>query len=435
MRNNKGYTLVELLVAIAILAIVLVELFSMMNQSSRLYMRGTFEIELQTEAQQIVQQLEEMMIDADGFVAVDDTNPSANIITISRNGVHYVVSLDRPVGQDYGNLNLTVSGETIPMAEFVQSISVNMADYESASRVNFSIIMQNEQYSYATSQDLYLRNGIGISGNSTPSTADDDVEYYLDVLRFRNYNLKSMYGTAYTYEWDDDASRGQSYYNLTGGVLKTTGLNSSAYWTIPAGPYYIRAVDSSNQIAFKICITSDKVIYGANGYGIFQGPNSSFKLSSYTDVNGISVSPGDYSSVNYTMVLTNGSNSYSKDYGSSMPGSVRFEDAQAPGGGRPPIPNYDSYKDFRMDGTSVGYDDATNSLVLISQSQMMGATNYGNCIANEGYVMKFVVTYTYSNGATLVIPAYIVPSPLSQLGSDAIADRLWDFIRSQHPAT
>lgn len=63
LNHQKGYSLVELLVAMAIFAIVLTQIFAMMVHSARLYKNGTFEVDLQTEAQQFVQQMEELLID------------------------------------------------------------------------------------------------------------------------------------------------------------------------------------------------------------------------------------------------------------------------------------------------------------------------------------------------------------------------------------
>ena len=93
MKNNKGFTLVELLVTIAILSLVMVEIFSMMQNSSKLYMNGTYEVALQTEAQQIIQQMENLLIDANSSVSANyDASVSSDIIVVSNNDARYTIA-------------------------------------------------------------------------------------------------------------------------------------------------------------------------------------------------------------------------------------------------------------------------------------------------------------------------------------------------------
>ena len=54
MKKNKGYTLVELLVAMVVLVIVLMEVYMVMNSGSKVYEHGSIDVALQTEAQQAI---------------------------------------------------------------------------------------------------------------------------------------------------------------------------------------------------------------------------------------------------------------------------------------------------------------------------------------------------------------------------------------------
>ena len=76
LRNEKGFTLVELLVSMCILAIVMTELMALMFNSSKLYKNASFEVSLQSEAQQIIQQFEELAIDADTSVSYNEDRKS-----------------------------------------------------------------------------------------------------------------------------------------------------------------------------------------------------------------------------------------------------------------------------------------------------------------------------------------------------------------------
>ena len=62
--QRKGFTLVEMIVAMAVLAIVLGEIGVVLTNTTKIYSKGSYEIFLQGEAQQAVQSIEELMLDA-----------------------------------------------------------------------------------------------------------------------------------------------------------------------------------------------------------------------------------------------------------------------------------------------------------------------------------------------------------------------------------
>lgn len=64
MKNPKGYSLIELIVVVAILAIVGTAVFGFFLTSSRLYKNDSDEVNLQYESQLAVNQLENLLIDA-----------------------------------------------------------------------------------------------------------------------------------------------------------------------------------------------------------------------------------------------------------------------------------------------------------------------------------------------------------------------------------
>ena len=68
MRKNKGYTLVELLVAMVVLVIVLMEVYMVMNSGSKVYEHGSIDVALQTEAQQTILELEDLIIDVNSDI-------------------------------------------------------------------------------------------------------------------------------------------------------------------------------------------------------------------------------------------------------------------------------------------------------------------------------------------------------------------------------
>ena len=61
--GNKGYTLFELMVSVAIFALIMVGIISLMRTSSIFYMGGQSEVRLQEEAQIALNQIEDLLID------------------------------------------------------------------------------------------------------------------------------------------------------------------------------------------------------------------------------------------------------------------------------------------------------------------------------------------------------------------------------------
>ncbi len=74
MKNPKGYSLIELIVVVAILAIVGTAVFGFFLTSSRLYKNDSDEVNLQYESQLAVNQLENLLIDATTAVSYTYSN-------------------------------------------------------------------------------------------------------------------------------------------------------------------------------------------------------------------------------------------------------------------------------------------------------------------------------------------------------------------------
>ena len=88
MRNNKGYTLVELLVAVAILLIVMAEVGALMFNSQSLYKNGFYEVQVQEESQQVIQQVEDLLMNATGWTRDDQNHTGAiELTTATHNGI------------------------------------------------------------------------------------------------------------------------------------------------------------------------------------------------------------------------------------------------------------------------------------------------------------------------------------------------------------
>ncbi len=420
MKNNKGYTLVELLVAMAIFAVVMAEVCNMMQQSSKLYLNGTYEIDLQTEAQQIVQQMEELLIDANVSVNVlpSAVGLSVNDIEIVNHDVTYRIQYTQPnPSVSYGDIYLTVTGASAAsnslMGEYVESLSLNMAEYETASKITLEIALRNDKYTYTTSKDIYLRNDIGLGGGRPTPSPEGTFDEELDVLRFREYNLSSTYndnydGKAYTYRFQDGNDLNADYKITHSGTtyyLETqTALNNGHS---RRAENMVDAIDpDTGAVAFTIKISTDEVKVGADGFGLFyQYVDTDAIITSPVHVEGIYLG-GATSTKWYLQAVENGN---------AIPLQTDSGSSYTRGGSSYRFPG-DLYVQLNNLDAEIRCDGNWNS-ILFEGKRMMNPDNYYQAIRN-GCMLKMVTVFEFPTGPDLTVNSYMYPA--SANASDAM---------------
>lgn len=330
LKNNKGATLVELIVAMAVIAILMGQIGVLIYNTTNLYQRGTFEVDLQTESQQFVNQLQELLIDCDGFVSYNAATSASEdaMITISNssnNVGEYTVQLTRDASSDMGGpVTLSWTGDSpfsdVLMADYVESVSLGTAEYESTSKVTIYVDMRNKRYTYSSATDLYLRNDIGLSNNNANKGDNSSYDYELDALRYATYDLDTLFGEnghTYTYSWKNDAAKAQLDYTLSGkNVSCTPALNtafnkdpsgSSTTNPLSAGPWVIERIDTTSGDSKTIAVSTKKVSVGATGqpgdtkgYGlIFQSTYTTAQFDGYVPCFGVDLSKADSCEVSF----------------------------------------------------------------------------------------------------------------------------------------
>ena len=247
--DNKGYTLVELLLAIAVLSIIMAQVGRIMFSATQLYLNGNMEVSLQTDAQQVIKMFEELAIDCDGSI---EYNSSDNKIIINNNASYlndYEFKWVQTPGKSYGDLYIIlkqVDGTLLStqlLANSVASISLDKSNYDNASKVVFKVEMANDKYTYASSKDVYCRNHIGANdigdgyGTIDSGNLEDAETVFVDfeILRYKEYNFNNtipeLYKTIYNLK---DASGqckfkavkfNESYDPATAGSLKFIPYN------------------------------------------------------------------------------------------------------------------------------------------------------------------------------------------------------------------
>lgn len=448
MRNNKGYTLVELLVTLAVFAIIMGEIGSMMLNSSKLYRNGTYEVELQTEAQQIIQQMEEFLIDVNHSVSTNyDVSVSSDIITISNNDAIYQFELQMEPDRNYGTLYYNkesldggVDVSDVPMAEYVQSISLDMASYTS-DVVTLNVSMNNGRYGYQASQDIYLRNSVG-SGGGGGNHVNSNFNEELDVLRYKEYHLDNLFktddGEEITFEWDTSIPN-----NENTAVLKYTLLNDVLYATpqlnhqvgAEIGPYVLLGKDSHGTVRFTIKVSSQAISNGPTV--ILQQTASSYTTMTPAIVKGINIASDKITSIEIEAVYRqNDSDDFVRQTlstdGSPNNVQVEYSPAGAPPGGRVIL---------EIQNICFNENENDNSMEVsstrLSRNQVSLPINandaYNYYIEHVGKPLYYEMTVKYNggiennNGQTLTMQMYLYGAPSGDINvmSDDAATKFW----------
>ena len=459
MKNNKGFSLVEMLISVAILAIIMVEIFTMMSNSSTLFRNGSYEVELQAEAQRVISQLEDLMIDCNNTISKNYVAMvSSDQIIVSNNDIQYVVTLVKTPGEEYGNLYLstyempsnTLLSADIPMAEYVESISLNMAEFSETDTVTLSVCMRNNMYSYETHKDVYNRNNLGTSsGGAGYGSSTASGNYVLDVLRFTSYNLSSMFdveGSVYSYAFEDGRTNNGDY-EITGSPGNCTlwpllAVNNS---TNACGPYTIIGTkvsgDGPSTVEVKISTSEIRVGAGSSGtrsgYAVVNIPfDAHYTYTTYLDVAGLSLM--NARTIEYTFVV-HYPDGTSEDFfastinnpstGGRIDGSYNFNYTSGS-----TIDGDDLY--MQMDsGITLYCDPISNSLVVETHrlsSGSNGERNYFTFLEDGGY-LEIKARISFRSGTPVIASGYLYPSSSGTVMTEAQQDAFFSNFMSVTP--
>ncbi len=331
MKSNKGYTLVELIVAVAVLILVMAEVGALMVNSQKLYRNGYYEVNLQENSQQVVQTVQDLLMNANVVNSLSTTTATSlggiksDIISFQteerrKSGDTYLpgtITVSYKIGRrtdlvpgtvaktgragEYTDLVLVRDDgtETISLiAEGVQSIYLtknndiestangDMFNVKTADVCSIAMNMANESYRYSSSGEVYLRNKIGTGGDPMPdggsgSAADVDIT----VLRIHEYDLKDFIPSEFTAGFAFKNSADGAYYELdtSTGIFSCKG-NLNADWSAEKECDLI-ASSASNE-TYKIHITTPKVNDG-NHMPIYTWSNTTAGMINAIPVNGI----------------------------------------------------------------------------------------------------------------------------------------------------
>ncbi len=256
MRDNRGYSLFELLISIAIFSLVMLGIISIMNTTSVFYRGGQQEVRLQEEAQVAVNQIEELLIDLDDRISTDNSNPGERAYTvIKKNGSSYGLKQE---GERLMYRQVASGSDSgwVLMAEGVTDFEISGFTYvpgterESGdNRVSVKVDVKNGKYEYSAKKDVYFRNAVengkphkipDTSSSSTHgSTPVYDFIYHIrrgeELNLFYEFNIVSeaaffedgeLHSIDY-FEFIDSTINSQT--GITNYVIKLKGTLTSSY--------------------------------------------------------------------------------------------------------------------------------------------------------------------------------------------------------------
>lgn len=215
--TNKGFTLVELIVAIAILAFLLIGLGMFMTTGSRLYAKVYYKQEMLTESQLLMAQVNDRVIDCNAGIAWDqesnilyvvqkseETSAILGTDTTGETTVSYVIHQYKLVGDEmfyksitktetaWGNITdietefANVSDEYAKLAEYVETFDVGLnldATGSIITSVEVTTGFSQGGEDYEGNQLIYMRNQPTISmATSESGEVVGDIDGLMDKL-------------------------------------------------------------------------------------------------------------------------------------------------------------------------------------------------------------------------------------------------------------
>ncbi len=186
--NNAGYSLVEVIVALAIVVIAATAIFEFALVASKQYQKETLEAEVQYEAQLVMNQLQELLIDASEGVSyaytasggtdsliLSDAEIAAGVtvkdkyLTVYNDDKYCVLKWvsgeQKLFYSEYrkdGTGSFTQSADEELMAELVQAFTVDLTQLEKSHSVRLDVTFSNQR-EYRVMQNVTLRNRVVVN--------------------------------------------------------------------------------------------------------------------------------------------------------------------------------------------------------------------------------------------------------------------------------
>lgn len=233
-KDNRGLSLVELVVAMAILSIITATIGGAMVVATNSYRQGTVESSLQQESQFTANLIESLIVDATKSVVAEPaitenadgsvTFPTTTKLTIKNSDEdYYIIKYDgkKLTYSEYAGGALVEGEADELLADHVSDFKVDARNFESARNVLLTIAMKNQKSEYKTEYNVTSRNNpnggnSGVEAKTTINCASEIVmepgqKYVLPVTVFGSANT-------YTAAFGGSAEGGSSLTVTPGGL-------------------------------------------------------------------------------------------------------------------------------------------------------------------------------------------------------------------------
>lgn len=184
-KNQKGFSLVELLCTIAIFSIVITSVGTVMVVSARSYQNGNVELDLQQQAQITSNLLTNLIIDSDEVVQA-----SGDTLTVRKveSGVTVTYQIYYSSGDNTIYYTSSADAASTPrvLAEYVSGFTVNQ---DAGGNVDFALKFTENSRNYESDYHVTPRNGVTSGGAVTAGTASLFVENELTLEPGQEYDL------------------------------------------------------------------------------------------------------------------------------------------------------------------------------------------------------------------------------------------------------
>lgn len=346
--NNKGYTLVELLVSLAIFSIIIVGVILFMRNASVAYKNENIEVNVQKEAQIFLSQVEDLIIDSTASISSStDGSGNTKYVITNPDGVSSITFIPGP-----NNSGKVYYNDSYLMAEKVNNFEIVNANNTDNSLLIKANLAYDDASSnnrvYNASKEVYLRNtaiennadhildlSVSATGTGTTTSANSRV-----IDRFEIVNVKDEFGIVSITAIDNNyykclkTDSTANYNPTTDAVVKpeyasgntflvttAAGVNDNPATNVASST--LKGVDASGNTV-EVTLSTPAVTL-SHGTGVIEYPIGTVNTSagsgffvSYIPLAGFDVndynkywkpSSSSYSAIKYDLqILNNGSN-------------------------------------------------------------------------------------------------------------------------------
>lgn len=278
-RDDRGLTLIELIVAVAISAVALGAIWQFLLVSTRSYEAQTAEAELQQEVQQTMNQVQNLLIDTNRAVAYyyedgasytalnndyDVPKEASKRLEIYNNETVAQLVWDKEeqevVYKETAKENATSTDESkwesAVLAEGVESMAVDVSQVEEKQILKVKMSFVRNEKTYTATRNIVMRNAILNTGNADDIYKEEVVAEKPLIVITNKPNGDKLYPR-------DDHKFEATVTNATDQTILWTVQGQTCddtYMNIKTGELVIGALESAKELTVVATLESDRTV-------------------------------------------------------------------------------------------------------------------------------------------------------------------------------